>query len=128
MASSAIRFSPECTVPVAKRVGADLLEFAAPESSDFVSVGNFFKTAAKSLGRQNLREQLSSCSRKREGAFSGKELAYGKQAGKVVATKSAKQTSRSRRDIFSNIFLTMSTSFRYQIFVAVSWKLGRNSQ
>ena len=38
-------------VPAAKRVGADLLEFAVPEVANVVSGKKNFKTAAKSVGR-----------------------------------------------------------------------------
>ena len=78
-------------VPAAQRVGADLLEFAAPGSAEVVSGGNNFRTGAKSVGRHTLRKQLGSGSRTRT-------------ARKVIPTKSAKQFSRSRRDIFANIF------------------------
>ena len=77
-------------VPAAKRVGADLLEFAVPENAEVVSCRKNIKTAAKSVGRQTLRKQLGSGSRKRS-------------ASRVIPTKSAKQISRSRRDIFANI-------------------------
>ena len=75
--------------PVAKRVGADLLEFAATEVAEVVSGRGIFKTAAKSVGRQTLRKQLSSGGRK-------------STASRVIPKKGAKQISRSRRDIFTN--------------------------
>ena len=53
-----IPFLRKYIVPAAKRVGADLLEFAVPEIAEFVSGRKSFKTAAKSVGRQNLRKQL----------------------------------------------------------------------
>ena len=84
-------------VPATKRVGADWLEFAVPEIAEVVSGRKNFKTAAKSVGRQTLRKQLGSGIRKREGAI-GK-----RQASRLIPTKSAKQTSRSQRDIFTNI-------------------------
>ena len=49
-----------------------------------------FKTAAKSIARQSLRSQLDSGSRKAA-------------ASRVFQRKSAKQTSRSRRDISTKI-------------------------
>ena len=76
-------------VPAAKRVAADLLEFAVPEIAEVVSGRKKFETAAKSVGRQTLRKQLGSGSRKRS-------------ASRVLPTKSAKQISRSRRDISTN--------------------------
>ena len=45
-------------VPAAKRVGADLLEFAAPEIAEVVTGRKNFKSAAKTVGRQTLRKQL----------------------------------------------------------------------
>ena len=84
-------------VPAAKRVGADLLEFAVPENAEVISGRKNFKRAAKSVGRQTLRKQLGIGSRKRTGAISGR------QASTFIPTKSAKQTSWSRRDLFTNI-------------------------
>ena len=94
---TAIPFLRKYIVPAAKRVGADLLEFAVPEIAEVVSGKNNFKTAAKSVGRQTLRKQLSSGSTKRKGAIGVQ------QPSRFFPTKSAKQTSRSRRDIFTNI-------------------------
>ena len=71
-------------------VGADLLEFAAPEIADVVNGRKNFKTLAKSLGGHTLRKQLGIGSRKTS-------------ASRLIPTKSAKQTSQSRRDIFTNI-------------------------
>ena len=50
-----IPFLRKHTVPAAKRVGADLLEFAVPEIAE-VSGRKNFKTAAKSVGRETLRK------------------------------------------------------------------------
>ena len=49
---TAIPFFREYFVPAAKRVGADLVEFAATENAEVVSGRKNFKTAAKSVGRQ----------------------------------------------------------------------------
>ena len=86
---TAIHFSPKYIVPAAKRVGANLLEFAVQEIADDSGRKNF-KTATKSVGRQPLREQLGSGSRKWS-------------ASTAIPTKSEKQTSRPRRDISTNI-------------------------
>ena len=82
----AIPFLRKHIVPAAKRVGADLLEFAVPEVADVVSGKKNFKTAAKNVGRQTLRKQLGG----------------GKQ-NRSIPVKSLKGSSRSRRDIFTNI-------------------------
>ena len=87
---TAIPFLRKYIVPAAKRAGADLLEFAVPEIAEVVSGRKNFKTAAKSVGRQTLRNQLGSGSRKLT-------------ASRIIPTKSPKQISRSRRDVFTNI-------------------------
>ena len=87
---TAIPFLRKYIVPAAKRVGADLLEFAAPEIAEVVSGRKNFKPAAKSVGRQILRKQLGSGSKKRT-------------ASRVIPTKSAKEFNRSRRGIFTNL-------------------------
>ena len=84
-------------VPAAKRVGGHLLEFAVPENAEVVSGRKNFKTTAKSVGRQTLRNKLGSGSRQMKGAISVRE------ATRVIPTKSAKQISRSQRYIFANI-------------------------
>ena len=87
---TAIPFLRKYIVPAAKRVGADLLEFAVPEVAEVVIGRKNIKTAAKSVRRQTLRKQFCSGSRKRS-------------ASRVIPKKSAKQISQSRRDIFTNI-------------------------
>ena len=95
---TAIPFLREYIVPAAKRVGADLLEFALPEIAEVVSGRKNFKTAAKSVGRQTLRKQLGDG----EGSRRRKAGSRKRSASRFIPTKSAKQTSRSRRDIFTN--------------------------
>ena len=77
-------------VPAAKNVGADFLEFAAPEIAVVVSGRKNFKTAAKNVVREILRKQLGNGNRK-------------STASRVIQTKTAKKISRSQRDIFTNI-------------------------
>ena len=94
---TAIPFLRKYIVPAAIRVGGDLLEFAVPKIAEVVSGRKKFKTAAKSVGRPTMRKQLGSGSRKRKGA-----IGVG-QASRFIPSKPAKQTSRSRRDIFTKI-------------------------
>ena len=94
---TAIPFLRKYIVPAAKRVGADLFEFAVTEIAEVVSGRKNFKTAAKSGGRQTLRKQLGEASRRRTGS------SRKRSSRRVIPTKSAKQISRSRRDIFTNI-------------------------
>ena len=51
-----IPFLREYIVSAAKRVGADLLEFAAPEIGDVISGRKSFKSARKSVGKQFLKK------------------------------------------------------------------------
>ena len=118
---TAIPFLRKYVVPAAKRIGADMLEFAVPEIAEVVSGRKNFKTAAKSVGKKTLRKQLgegegqgsrrrelAEGSRRRTAGRTGsrRELAYGRTARKqrrIIPTKSTKQSSRSQRDIFTNI-------------------------
>ena len=101
---TAIPYLRTYIVPAPKRVGADLLEFAVPEIAEAVSGGKNFKTAAKSVGRQTLRKQLGEGegSRRRKGVVGVPQGSRKRSASRVIPWKSAKQISRSRRDIFTN--------------------------
>ena len=99
-----IPFLRKYIVPAAKRVGADVLEFAVPEIAEVVSGRKNFKTAAKIVGRQALRKQLGEGNHRRKGAVGGREGSSRKRtASRVIPTESTKQISRSRRDIFTNV-------------------------
>ena len=94
---TAIPFLRKYVVPAAKRVGADLLEFAVPEIAEVVSGRKNIKSAAKIVGRQTLRKQLGEGSRRRTGG------SRKRSANRVIPTKSSKQVSRSRRDFIRNV-------------------------
>ena len=95
---TAIPFLRKYIVPAAKRVGADLLEFAVPEIGEVITGRKSFKSAAKSVGKQTLRKQLG------KGAAEGSLRSKGgNRQSRIIPTKSTKQCSRSRRDIFTNI-------------------------
>ena len=100
---TAIPFLRKYIVPAAKRVGADLLEFAVPEIGEVISGRKNFKTAAKSVGKQTLRKQLGRGSSRREPAYGRTVGSRKRTASRIIPTKSTKQSSRSRRDIFTNI-------------------------
>ena len=91
---TAIPFLRKYVVPAAKHIGADMLEFAAPEVGEVFSGRKSFKSAAKSVGKKTQKKQLGEGSRRQTGG--------GKQR-RIIPTKSTKQSSRSRRDIFTNI-------------------------
>ena len=84
---TAIPFLRKNVVPAAKRIGGNMLGFAAPEIGEVFSGRNSFKSAAKSVGKNTLKNQLGSGSKHR----------------RIIPTKSTKQPSWSRRDIFTNI-------------------------
>ena len=84
---TAIPLLRKYVVPAAKCIGADMLEFAATEIGEVISGRKSFKMAATSVGKQTLKKQLGS---------------GGKQT-RIFPTKSTRQSSRSRRDIFTNI-------------------------
>ena len=76
-----------------------------PEIAEIVSVRKNIKTAAKSVGRQTLRKQLGEGSHRGKGAVGVRQGGSTKRsASRVIPTKSAKQISRSRRDLLQ-IFL-----------------------
>ena len=104
---TAIPFLRKYIVPAAKRVGADLLEFAVPEIGEVITGRKSFKSAAKSVGKQTLKKQLGEgegsrrrTARRQEGSLRSEG---GNRQSRIIPTKSTKQSSRSRRDIFTNI-------------------------
>ena len=88
-------------VPAAKRIGADMLEFVAPEIGEVISGRKSFKSAAKSVGKPTLKKQLGKGSRGPKGAVGVRE--GGSKQRRIIPTTSTKQSSRSRRDTFTNI-------------------------
>ena len=83
---TAIPFLRKYFVPAAKRVGADLLEFALPEVAEVVSGNKNFKTAAASVGRQTLTKQFRCGKQKRS-----------------IPVINLKRSNRSRRNILNII-------------------------
>ena len=100
---TAIPFLRKYVFPAAKRIGADMLEFAVPEIGEVVSGRKNFKTAAKSVGKKTLKKQLGEGegSRRRKGTEGVRQAS--RKHRRIIPTKSTKQSSRSRRDIFTNI-------------------------
>ena len=97
---TAIPFLRNYVVPAAKRIGADMLEFAAPEIGEVFSGRKSFKSAAKSVGKKTRKKQLGEGSR---GVRERSVRQAGSKQKRIIPTKSTKQSSRSRRDIFANI-------------------------
>ena len=84
---TAIPFLRKYVVPAAKRLGADMLEFAAPEIGEVISGRKSSESPSKSVVGQTLKKQLGSGSKLR----------------RISPTKSTKQPSRSRRHVFTTI-------------------------
>ena len=76
-----------------------MLEFAATEIGEVISCRKSFKTAAKSVGKQTLKKHLGSSSKQR----------------RIIPTKSTKQSSPSRRDIFLQTFLVDHVKEQYSV-------------
>ena len=100
---TAIAFLRKYVVPMAKRIVADMLEFAVPEIAEVVGGTKNFKTAAKGVRKQTLRKQLGEGegSRRRKGAEGVQQ--GGSKHRRIIPTKSTKQPSRSRKVISTNI-------------------------
>ena len=114
-----IPFLRKYVVPAAKRIGADMLEFTAPEIGEVFSGRTSFKSVAKSVGKQTLKKQLVEGSRRQQG---------GSKQRRIISTKTTKQSSRSRRDIFTNISLDhVKQQFSVPTFCGSVWKSWRES-
>ena len=98
---TAIPFLRKYVVPAAKRIGADMLEFAAPEIADVVSGRKNFETAAKNVGKKTLKKQLGGGYRRWKGTEGVRQA--GSKHRRIIPTKFTKQSSRLQRDIFTNI-------------------------
>ena len=96
-------------VTAAKRVGADLLEFAVPEVAEAVGGKKNFKTATKSVGRQH---------EKTTWRWQAKQKPSSQQI-------EAKQTVTQRRFYkYCKLIMTGLSNFWYQPFFAVSGNLS----
>ena len=87
---TAVPFVKNVIVQAARRVGADLLEYAVPEMAEVISGKKNLKLTVTSVGKKTLRKQLGV----------GSNL---KRTRRFIPTKSTNKNSRSRRDIFTNI-------------------------
>ena len=83
---TAVPFVKKFIIPAARRVGADLLEYAVPEMAEVISGKKNIKSVAASVGKQTLRKQLGGGS---------------KRTRRFIPTKSTNINTRSRRDIFT---------------------------
>ena len=81
-----IAFFRKYVAPAAKRIGADMLEFAALEIGELFSGRKSFKSATKSVGKQTLKKLLGSGSKQRI----------------IIPPNSTKRCSRSRKDFCTN--------------------------
>ena len=87
----AIPFLRRYVVPAAKRVGADLLDIAAPEIGNVLLTGKKkFKSVAADVGKKTLRKQLG-CGKVRK-----------RRIIRRIPPKTSRRR-RTRRDIFSKL-------------------------
>ena len=70
---TSIPFLRTNVVPAAKRIGTDMLEFAAPEIGEVIRGRKTFKSAAKRVGKQTLKKLLVEGSRRQKGAVGVRE-------------------------------------------------------
>ena len=103
---TAMLFLRKYVISAAKRIGADMLEFAPPEIGEVIIGRKSFKSAAKSLGKQTLRKQWVA-------VVNGRESLQQNLLNNPVG----------REETFLQTFL-VDNNFRYQPFVAVSGNLG----
>ena len=61
---SAVPFVKKFIVPAARRVGADLLEYAVPEMAEVISGKKNLKSAVTSVDKKTLRKQLGGGSKR----------------------------------------------------------------
>ena len=87
---TAIPFLRRYVVPAAKRVGADLIELAAPEIGNVLAGRKKFKSAATDVGKKTLRKQLG-------GGKPRKQRIIQKRLPKISRRR------RTRRDIFTKL-------------------------
>ena len=103
---TAIHFLRKIFVPAAKRVGADLEEFAAPEIAEVLIGVKNSERAAKSVGKQTSSKHLDSGSKKRLQAESFQESLQNRPVGR-------------EETILQTFLKIIPSNFRYQPFVAV---------
>lgn len=84
---TALPFLRKFVVPAAKRIGADLLEIAAPDIGDVLTGKKNIKNFAKDVGQKTVRKQLGGGSKKK----------------RVISKTKRTKNSRSRIDIFSKL-------------------------
>ena len=117
---TAIPFLRKYVVPAAKRVGADLLEFAVPEIAEVVSGRKNFKTAAKSVGKKTLKKQLG----EGKGAAGGRAKNRGESFQQNLLNNPV-----GREETFLQTFLVehVEQQFSVPIFYDSVWKSWRES-
>ena len=98
---TALIFLRNYFVPSSKHGGADLLEFATPQTAEVASGRKNFKSVAKKVGRRTLRKQLGTESIK------GVHAESFQQSVKHNAT----QSNWPRRDIFQTFVVNHGEHF-----------------
>ena len=113
-------FLRKYVVPAAKGIGADMLDFAMPEIAEVVGARKNFKTAAKSVGKKTLKQQLG----EGKGTAGGRPVNRGKSFQQNLL-----HTPVGREETFLKTFLVdhVKQQFSVPIFCGSVWKSWRES-
>ena len=119
MERTAIPFLLKFDVPLAKCIGADMLEFTAPEIGEDISDRKSLKSAAKIVGKPTLKKQL--------GEGSPRRTRFSKQR-RIIPTKST-SNSVGCEEIFLQTFLVdhVKQKFLVPTFCDSVWNSWRES-
>ena len=110
---TAFPFLLKYVVPAAKRIGADMLEFAVAEIGEVNSGRKSIKTVAKSVGKKTLKKQLASGSKQR----------------RTIPKKILLNNPVGREERFLQTFLVdhVKQQFLVPTFCSSVWKTWRES-
>ena len=125
---TAIPFLRKYVVLAAERVDADLFELAVPEIADVLSGRKSFQTPAESTGRQTLKKQLTSGSKKRKPPIAGSQqrkvaVELSRQAESFQQNMQFKPVGRNET-IRSTFFIDHVEEFLVPTFCGSFWNLG----
>ena len=109
-----IPFLRQYNIPATKRLSAELLDFAVPETEEVASGRENVKTAAKSVGRHILKKQLGS----------GR---WTRTASRVNPAKSAKKPVSRGETFPKKLLINLDEQFLVPNFCGGLWKSWRES-
>ena len=118
-----IRFLRKNVVSAAKRIGADMLEFAAPEIGEVFRGRKSFKADAKGVGKKTLKKQLG------EGEGSRRCTVGRKRLPAESFQQNLQNKSVGREETFLQTFLVDHVRQQISVptFCGSGWKFWRES-